>query len=178
MTINVGSTNEVKVGAVRTIAAEYPLLADADVRGRNVASGVSEQPKSLDETLRGAMQRAKGCFDGCDYAFGIESGLVPVPYTKTGYMDVTACAIYDGKEFHIGLSSLFECPRDVTDLIMNDGLDMAQAFHQCGYTSNPKLGSAEGAIGILTKGRVTRKDYTMQALRMALIHLERTAVAV
>jgi non-canonical (house-cleaning) NTP pyrophosphatase len=39
-------------------------------------------------------------------------------------------------------------------------------------TTNENIGSEEGAIGILTKGRMTRKEYTKQALRTALIHLE------
>ncbi|MEY4744801.1 MAG: hypothetical protein RL272_746 [Candidatus Parcubacteria bacterium] len=172
MIIHVGSKNEVKVGAVRDLVPEYPFLGGSEVRGFEAASGVADQPKTLEETIRGAMNRAKACFDGCALSVGIESGLVPVPYAKTGYMDVTACAVYDGREHHLGLSSLFECPKDVTDMILAGEVNMAQAFHRCGYTSNPMLGSAEGAIGILTKGRVTRKDYTMQALRMAFIHLE------
>jgi len=95
-----------------------------------------------------------------------------VPYTKTGYMDLCACAIYDGKEVHIGLSSAFEFPTQVTRLILEEGLDANQAFYLVGLTKDPKIGSAEGAIGLLTKGRVTRKDYTKQAISMALIHLE------
>lgn len=176
MTIIVGSTNDVKVGAVRDLVAEYGFLGAADVRGMNVPSGVADQPMSLEETIRGAMNRAKACFGGSGLSVGIESGLVLVPHTKTGYMDVTACVIFDGRAHHLGLSSLFECPKDVTDMIMAGGVNMAEAFHRCGYTSNPRLGSAEGAIGILTKGRVTRKDYTLQALRMAIIHLENAPV--
>ncbi len=172
MIIHVGSKNEVKVGAVRDLLPEYPFLGATQVRGIETVSGVADQPKSLEETIRGAINRAKACFDGCAVSVGIESGFVPVPYTKTGYMDVTACAIFDGREHHLGLSSLFECPKDVTDMILTGEVNMAQAFHRCGYTSNPMLGSAEGAIGILTKGRVDRKAYTMQALRMAFIHLE------
>jgi non-canonical (house-cleaning) NTP pyrophosphatase len=34
------------------------------------------------------------------------------------------------------------------------------------------LGSAEGIIGVLTKGRLTRKEYVKQAITMALINLE------
>lgn len=172
MIIHVGSKNEVKVGAVRDLLPEYPFAASADVRGFDVPSGVAEQPKSFEETIRGAMNRASACFAGATVSVGIESGFVPVPFTKTGFMDVTACAVFDGREHHLGLSSLFECPKDVTEMITEGGVTMSEAFHRCGYTSNPMLGSAEGAIGILTRGRVTRKDYTMQALRMAFIHLE------
>ncbi len=96
-----------------------------------------------------------------------------VPFSKTGHMDVCACAIYDGREFHLGLSSAWEFPdKKVLDYMLNDGLDMSQAINKAGLTKNPKVGSEEGAIGILTKGRLDRKEYTKQALRTALIHLE------
>jgi non-canonical (house-cleaning) NTP pyrophosphatase len=58
------------------------------------------------------------------------------------------------------------------DLIVKEGLDMSQAINKAGLTKNKDIGSAEGAIGILTKGRMDRKEYTKQALRTALIHLE------
>ena len=56
--------------------------------------------------------------------------------------------------------------------MLEEGLDMSEAINKMGLTNNPNIGAAEGAIGILTKGRVDRKEYTKQALRMAFIHLE------
>jgi inosine/xanthosine triphosphatase len=172
MRIAVGSLNPAKVSAVREIVADYDALLGADVDGVDAPSGVADQPKSLEETIRGAMNRARAAFRDCAYSVGIESGIVEVPYTKTGWMDVCACAVHDGAEFHLGLSSLFECPKDVVDMMLRDGCDMAQAFNRCGYTDDPKLGASQGAIGLLTRGRVDRKAYTIQALRAALIHVE------
>jgi inosine/xanthosine triphosphatase len=172
MRIIIGSTNAVKLGAVSDLAGEYPCLAGAEFEGTDVPSGVGAQPKSLEETVRGAINRAKNAFQDCDLSVGIESGLMPVPHSKTGYMDVCACVFYDGRQAHLGLSSAFECPADVTALMLSGACDMQEAFHRCGYTDNPALGRAEGAIGILTRGRVDRKAYTQQAVRNALIHLE------
>ena len=87
-------------------------------------------------------------------------------------MDFCACSIYDGKEHSIGLSCAFEFPKKVTEMIYEQGITANDAFYNIGLTTNKKIGSADGAIGILTKGRVTRKDYTKQAVQMALIHLE------
>lgn len=175
--IVVGSANQVKVNAVRELLGDYPFLAGASVRGLEVPSEVSAQPMSLEETVRGAMNRARNAFADCDLSIGIESGLMPVPYSKTGHMAVCAGVVHDGREYHLGISSLFECPKDVTDMI-TAGVPMAEAFHRCGYTTNPKLAASEGVIGVLTKGRIDRKQYTMQALRMAFIHLERQVHAV
>lgn len=172
MKIAIGSTNQIKVNALKELLPEYPLLAGAEVFSVNASSDVSEQPKSIGETVRGARNRAIGAFVGYDLSFGIESGLIEVPDTKTGMMDVCVCVIFDGKEHHVGLSSAFECPPKVMELVHNEGLDLNQAFHKAGLTDNPKLGSAEGAVGLLTKGRVPRIAYTKQAIIMAMIHLE------
>ncbi len=173
MKINVGSKNKAKVEAVKETLSGYPHLANAEVEGIEVSSEVSDQPKSLEEVVKGATNRAKNCFQNCDYSIGIESGLMQVPMTKSGYMDVCVCAIYDGKEFHIGLSSAWEFPKVSTmNMILNDGLNMSEAINKAGMTKDPKIGSGQGAIGILTRGRVDRKEYTRQALIVALIHLE------
>ena len=172
MKIKIGSTNNIKVEAVQEILQDYPHLKYASVAAADVPSGVTDQPKSLEETVRGAMTRAKNVFQECDYAFGIESGLMAVPNTKTGFMDVCVCAIFDGNEYHLGLSSAWEAPKQVMRHMLDDGLDMTQAALKAGLTDNPKIGSAEGLVGIMTKGRLTRKEYTKEAIRTALIHLE------
>lgn len=173
MKIIVGSVNPVKISAVAESLVLYPHLAGAEVSGLEAASGVSDQPKTLEETVRGAMNRAKGVFKDCDYSFGLESGLMAVPNTKSGFMDVCVCAIYDGLEFHLGLSSAWEAPKKVMEHMLKDGLDMNQAAFKAGFTKDPKVGSSEGLVGIMTKGRLTRKEYTKEAIRTALIHLER-----
>lgn len=173
MKIIVGTKNKAKLDAVSEILHEYPHLATAEISSTEAVSEVSDQPKSLEETIRGAKNRAQSVFKECDYSIGIESGLMHVPGSKSGYMDVCVCAIYDGNEFHLGLSSAWEFPDvSTTKLIIDEGLDMSQAINKAGMTKNPQIGSAEGAIGILTKGRMNRKEYTKQALRTALIHLE------
>ncbi len=56
--------------------------------------------------------------------------------------------------------------------MLNEGLDMNDAARRAGLTQNPKIGSAEGLVGIMTKGRLTRKEYTKEAIRTALIHVD------
>ena len=172
MRINVASKNMVKVDAVKETVKEYPLLKGAEIYFAEADSGVSEQPKSLEETVRGAANRARSAFKGCDYSIGIESGLMDVPNSKTGKMDVCVCTIYDGKKDSLGLSCAFEFPPKVADMIHELGIDANEAFYRAGLTRDRKIGSSEGAIGLLTKGRVNRKEYTKQAIRMAMIHLE------
>ncbi len=169
--INIGSTNRAKVEALQEILLEYPHLNNSIIQTLNVSSDIADQPKSLEETMQGAMNRAKNAFKDCRYSFGIESGLMAVPKIKTGFMDVCVCAIFDGEEYYFGLSSAWEVPQKVVEHI-NNGMNMTDASVKAGFSDNANLGAAEGLIGIMTKGRLTRKGYTKEAIRTALIHLE------
>lgn len=170
--INVGSKNPVKVDAVREVLMQYEIFKGFEILSIDVESNVSTQPRSLEETIRGAKNRANAAFRNCGYSIGIESGIMEVPYTKTGFMELSACVIYDGNSFAIGLSPAFEFPLKVTKLINDSKLDTNEAFYKIGLTSNKKLGYYEGALGVLSRKRVTRKDYTKQAIMMALIQIE------
>lgn len=173
MKITVGSTNPAKVEAVREILQDYPHLKDAEVMGVETDSGVGDQPLSLTAVVTGAMNRAKAAFADSTYSVGIESGLMEVPFSKSGHMDVCGCAIFDGTEYHLGLSSGWEFPdKEINRLILEEGLDMSQAINKVGLTNDPAIGAGQGAIGIVTKGRLDRKTFTKEAIRSALIHLE------
>jgi len=172
MKINIGSKNPIKIEAVKEVMANYGSFSVAEISVFEVSSSVNEQPKSIEETVNGAINRAKECFNVCDYSFGIESGLIVVPQAKGGHMELTVCAIFDGKNLHFGISPAFECPLQLTNLVIKKRINLSQTCYDLGLTSNPNLGSSEGIVGVLTKGRVTRKDYTKQAITMAMIHVE------
>jgi len=171
MKVNVGSKNPQKLAAVEEAFAEFPKFKDAQISSLDVSSEVSNQPKSLEETVRGAMNRARNAYQDCDYAVGLESGLFEVPHTKSGYMDTTMCAIYDGKNFHIGASSAFEYPKSMIDLVLSKNYEIDEAALEAGFTADPRVGKSEGMIGILTKGFLDRRGYSKQAVVTAMIHL-------
>jgi len=172
MKLNVGSKNKNKVEAVKEAAALYPdLFPNPEVVSAEITIEQFGHPKSLDETVQGALNRAKEAFANCSYSFGLESGLMAVPHTKTGYMEVGVCAIYDGKNFHLGLSTAFEWPKQIFELIVNQGLDGSQAVKATGLSDQEKVGAANGVINILTKGQTTRKDQIKASVLMAIIHL-------
>lgn len=173
MKIVVGSKNAAKVNAVADILHDYPHLREAEVEGIEVDSGISSQPKTLEETVRGARNRAKAAFDGCDYSVGIESGLVEVPYSKSGYMDVCVAAIYDGGEYHLGLSSAWEFKDSSIFREIVDGTEeMTDVLVRRGLFADQSERAANGAIHYATGGRLNRKNFTQEAIRSALIHLE------
>ena len=169
MKIFVGSKNLNKVDAVKEIILDYNFLKGLEVFGKEVSSQVSDQPISIEETIKGAKNRALNSYEDGSYSFGLEDGLMRIEELESKYLNVCVCAIYNGKSFYIGFSSAFENPKEIIDIILNENVDMGEAYKKLGHEN---LGLREGAIGLLTKGRLNRKEYTKQAIRTALIKLE------
>lgn len=171
MIVNVGSSNRTKVDAVALAFREHARFEDADVRGIAVQVPEFGHPKTLAETVEGAMERAKMAFRECLYSLGIEGGLMDVPHSKTHHMEVAACAIFDGEQCHLGLSPACEWPKAALRGILDKGLDGSQALKEAGLTDHEKIGTASGMISLLTDGRMDRTAYNKIAVQMALTHL-------
>lgn len=174
MKMMIGSKNLAKIEALQETLQEYPLFENVEVIGISVPSNVSEQPFSLEETIRGAKNRARNAFEAspCTYGVGVESGLMEAPATRTRFLHISICSIFDGTESYIGLSTGFEVPPVILMLMASKKIDLTQACLESGISSNTQLGSQEGLIGILTNGKVDRKEYSKQAIRTALIQLD------
>jgi inosine/xanthosine triphosphatase len=166
--ILVGSLNTNKIDAVREVFADY------EVKGVAFKSGVREQPMNLDEIIAGAIIRARSIFADCEYSVGIEDGISQVPGTKSGYMNFCACAIFDGKKIFLGLGPAFEYPFECTRRVVNEGITISEAFIP--LTDKPDIGYEEGIIGWLTRGRISRKDYTKHAVEMAKIQIDNSGL--
>ncbi len=167
MRVAVGSRNPVKVEAVKRA---WRLVGDAEVIPVEVDPGVPSQPRGLDETYRGALNRARGALEatGADYGVGIEAGLVEAP-TPSGWADVQLAVIVDeGGVVGVGMSPAFEPPRVwLPRLSRGEPLgDVASA-----ELARSDIGRVLGLIGYLTRGAVTRLELSYYAVVMALIPL-------
>lgn len=171
MLIRVGSLNPTKIKSVADAMAESEMFRGAQVEGVEIILEEFGHPKNITEVTDGAINRARLAFQNCDLSFGLEGGLMAVPHTRTGFMEVSICAIFDGTRFYLGLSPGFEWPVKCLELILA-GRDGSQALRESGLTNHHKLGTAEGAVGLLTKGRMNRSTYSKYAVIMALIQLE------
>ncbi len=172
MRITVGTANQVKVSAVAELLKQYQPLAEAEVVGVEVDSGVRDQPLSLEEIVEGAKNRARNAFSE-DYSVGLEAGFMEVPGSQSGSMNVCAAVVYDGTAFHLGLSSAFETPdAEIMRLVREEGMTLAQATNHTGLVDDPAIGKGAGVVGMITKGRVNRKEYIQEAMRMALVHID------
>lgn len=163
----VGSANPVKVRAVeQEVARIIPLPHEA--KGHAVASGVPEQPRD-GEVLAGARNRARAARAAdptCDYAIGVEAGLVQMP-GEAAYVEAQACAILDGNgwETH-GWGPAFHYPPWVTERALR-GEMVSDILGP--VAKDPRIGSTTGAIGFLSDGRLDRTGLTQTAVLMAFL---------
>lgn len=160
----VASLNQNKINAVKEVFPSY------HVEGAACPSGVREQPMSLEEIIKGAINRAKGAFGDCTYSVGIEDGISRVPQTMSGYMNFCCCAVFDGSRIYLGLGPAFEYPPECTKKVVEGSITVSEAFLP--VSGRPDIGYEQGIIGWLTGGRINRKDYTKQAVEMARIQID------
>jgi inosine/xanthosine triphosphatase len=153
-TVAVGSTNPVKLAAVQAVLA--PLAPEARFLPTAVPSGVADQPFGDDETIRGALNRARAARDsvGADLGVGIEGGVVE---TSNGGLRTCAWAVIvsaDGRQ-GIGGSLAMPLPPRVASLIRDEGLELGIAMDR--YTGETNTKHRQGAVGVLTAGLVDRQ---------------------
>lgn len=170
MLIIIGSKNPTKINSVRRAISDYTDW-NCEFQAIDVPSSISDEPRSLEETITWAVNRAKNAFQNCKYSIGIEDGIMKVPYASTGHLNFCACAIYDGENIHLGLSPAFEHPQKAAQLIFQEGLGLNDAYLKSWLTNNPNFWKAEGVLWVLTAGKLTREDYNMYAVIMALAHV-------
>jgi inosine/xanthosine triphosphatase len=166
MRVFVGSQRKSKLAAVEAVLQQ--LSGDLQISGVSVPSEVSEQPVSLKEVLAGAKHRARNALgEGGDLGVGIEGGVFRVVDGR-GFYQICGAALWDGIAFSTGFSSAFELPEEVGTALQESGNDLNSVLHSLGYTDDPEIGLKEGAVGLFTGGRLHRKEFMEQALRMAL----------
>ena len=168
MKVIVGSQNPVKVRAVQTAFEKMFPEMTFTFEGCAAASGVSDQPMGMEETLQGALNRAEDCrraYPDADYFCGLESGIIE---ESDGSMATTAWVVVMNREGYVGkgMSSLHYIPPQVAALVQQ-GHELGTADDEVFKQQNSKQGG--GNIGILTKGVYTRTDKMVEATYCALV---------
>ena len=151
--VAVGSANPVKVAAVRAVLAAAG--GSAEVTSIGVASTVSDQPVGDDETIRGAVARARAAREatGAELGVGIEGGVVELPDGSMRTCAWAAVVDADGQT-GIGGSLAMSLPSVVADLVRG-GLELGHAMDR--YVNERDTKRGKGAVGILTAGLVDRQ---------------------
>jgi len=162
--VNVGSENPSKIRAVEKVFSQI-FKFNIIVKGVKVDPQVPPQPLE-EETIKGAINRAKKALGNGDYGVGIEAGLFWNEEVKE-YFDKAFCAIVD-EYGHItyGYSGGFVYPPQVIEMVKK-GMEVGEAIEILSEIKDIK--KKMGAIGFLSKGLIERADFNAQAVLMAMI---------
>lgn len=151
--VAVGSTNPVKVAAARSVLTR--ITPSVRVEGVKVASTVRDQPFGDEETIRGALARARAAREalGADLGIGLEGGVVD----EAGSMRTCAwAAVVDASGCEgVGGSLAMPLPPRVAHLIREQRLELGQAMDR--LTGEYNVKHRQGAVGVLTGGLVDRQ---------------------
>lgn len=160
--IALGTNNQAKRAAVVLATGVEPIC-------HSVPSGVSDQPLTENETIIGAINRAKSVLEAepeADVGLGLEGGLTyDEVYTNMWYL-FSVCAAWDGKQLFVGKGLYFPIPNEIGEKLKQGGTELRHIIDELSSTvgSNHK----EGAYGLFTDGRITRSDVFRDAVIAAL----------
>lgn len=160
MIIRIASTRLPKVKGVQNAVAKLLRHFRVDhlqctFETQRGESGVSEMPLSLEETLKGAQQRALSVFEQgkVDLSVGVEGGLFQID-TRV-FLQSWTC-VFDGNEFHYGGSGSIEIPQPLAHSVLQNGEMLGDAIDK--YSHKVDVRSNQGTFGVLTDDLITRED--------------------
>lgn len=165
MKVAVGSENPVKIEAAKRAFNDVWPGKKWEIVGIKVGSGISDQPMSDVESIKGATTRAKRAIKAlkADYGVGFEGGIQKIgrKYFDSGW------AIVIDKKGNIGMGTSLraETPPKLMKLIKK-GIELGIADDMVFKKDNSKQG--EGHFGLMTNGIIKRVDGYRDGLVMAL----------
>lgn len=164
--VAVGSTNPVKLAAVRAVIGE--LWPEARVEGLAVDSSVPVQPTSDEQMVAGARVRAasaRAILDA-DLGVGLEGGVQHSPWglLLTGWVAVVDRSGWQG----LGSGGRLPLPAVLAEAVLA-GQELGPAVDRLAGAHDTKRGP--GAVGILTRGLVRREEAFRIATAYAVAQL-------
>jgi len=151
MRIAVGSQNPVKIQAVKNVVKN--IWEDAEVISVDVLPGVSEQPTSDDEAIKGATTRAELSIQktGADLGIGLEGCTVETAYGM--FVSGWVVAMDKNGEMGIGGGGRLLLPERIASEVRK-GKELGPVMD--GLTGDYNTKQKQGAVGILTCDLVPR----------------------
>ncbi|CAD7972925.1 unnamed protein product [Amoebophrya sp. A120] len=182
---------------VASNVSEQPFGLPEIVRGAKNRAEAAYDHIFADTEVAGALPNSEARIL---ISFGIESGLYRLDGSvlnandPNGWYDTCVVSCFDGRKHHLGSSCSFEIPKNVMQKLLPKKVlkpssnvkpaggakdsevevlceNLSDACKAAGVTDKANLGEQEGLIGILTKGRITRLEYTKQAVLTSIVGL-------
>lgn len=149
MKIVIGSNNKAKVNAVRAVFPNETVVS------HNAPSFVSSQPFSDEETMEGAINRAKqsAFIDSNAIGIGLEGGVMYVE--KQLYLCNWGALVTNDKQLYTASGARILLPNEIAKELETGG-ELGDLIDH--YAQKEDVRSNEGAIGIFTNDLISRKD--------------------
>ncbi|GAB4405616.1 MAG: inosine/xanthosine triphosphatase [Bacteroidia bacterium] len=166
MHIVVASRNPVKIAAVCAGFAQAFAGTDCTFEEVEVPSGVPDQPRSDTETYEGARNRAQAAsqaLPAADAWVGIEGGIENLPQGMVAFAWVV---VLHRQRQGAARSASFVLPPAVAGLV-RQGVELGEADDRVFGRRDSKR--QDGAVGLLTQGRISRQQLYSPAVLLALI---------
>lgn len=157
MKIIVGSKNPTKVQAV------YDIFKTDEIDSYDVPSHVSSQPFSDEETMQGAINRATECLKIDENAIGIglEGGLMKLE-NELYLCNWGALVTPDYCTYTAG-GARIRLPKEISDHL-HENIELGEIMDE--YAKKKGVSKHEGAIGILTKNHMLRKEMFVHIVQL------------
>ncbi len=152
MIIAIGSKNKAKIKAVENTFRE--LNMEVSFLSVDSPSGVSAQPFSDEETMKGAANRAEFCLqqiEEADIAIGLEGGVTETPFGL--FLCNWGALAESGKETLFAGGARIKLPGDIVERL-RAGEELGPVMDA--YSKSQGIRHKEGAIGVFTHGLVGR----------------------
>ncbi len=159
MKVTVGSTNEAKLKAV--LAGVQAYWPNATVDGATVISGVPDQPIGLEQTMLGALNRARAAkASGSDLGVGLEGGVMKL---NGQWLLFGVAAVTDGTRESVVPTVGAPLPRQWGQAMLAGG-ELRPHVIAAGFKYNHET----GMYGVLTNDTIKRDEVFAQAVQTAL----------
>ena len=163
--IVVGSQNKPKIEATKQVF--LAIWPEATIISVAAPSGVPEQPWGSEETMRGAIHRSRtalAAVPGADIGVGLEGGVEQGPGEILFLSGWAAVALTNGR-LGVGGGGRTPIPPELADMLLS-GLELGPAIDK--WLGRKGIRHAEGTIGVLTGGHLTRTASFANLLQHAL----------
>lgn len=159
MKIVIGTNNPAKIQAVKAVFSGY----EAEYFNLNVASGVSDQPFSDEETMKGAINRAIAALNQGegDIGIGLEGGVQQHEHGL--FLCNWGALAVKGEPPIIAGGAKIPLPNGIAKRLIA-GEELGPVMDD--YTQKENIRKQEGAIGVFTNGRVDRAEMFTHVMKL------------
>lgn len=159
----IGTTNKAKIAAAKAVLED--VYEQYELTAMQCASGVKEQPFGDEETVTGAINRAKAASTSKSQAIGIgfEGGVRELK-GQVYVCNWGALALPTGEVFTAG-GALIPLPDEIANQLRN-GQELGPVVES--YFAQQNIRQTSGAMGMFTDGMVSRSELFIHIMMLLI----------